>query len=256
MKLRLVLKGPDRLMGAQIEKTMESGSIVIGRSPNADWTLPDPEKVVSKTHCRIDRDFSGFMLTDTSTNGVMVNDEPVGFGLPRQLADRDVLQLGDAVIFVRIEEEAPRPAPQQKPVAPAVAAARPMIPDGPFTLPEESPGARPVAASPAMPGNRQVEKILDDWWSPAKPPETGPNSVDISSKEERGGIDDTIMHRDSLPSPDGGVGEFAVSLAGIDLATFAKAVGAAVAVLPESEKYKFHERLRDLLDQARPHGKM
>ena len=88
MRLRLVLKGPDRLMGAQTVRTLAEGSIVVGRAPTADWVLPDPNRVVSKAHCRIDKDISGFVLTDTSTNGIHINDEPVRFGLPRQIAER------------------------------------------------------------------------------------------------------------------------------------------------------------------------
>src|SRR6185312_107463 len=80
MKLKLILKGPDRLMGAQIEKTMEHGSLVVGRSPVADWTLPDPERIVSKAHCRIDRDVSGFVLTDTSPSGRDRSGRPVWVG--------------------------------------------------------------------------------------------------------------------------------------------------------------------------------
>ena len=103
MKLKLILKGPERLMGAQIEKTLENGSLVVGRSPAADWVLPDPERIVSKAHCRIDTDFSGFVLTDTSTNGVFINDDPVGFGLPRLLGDSDVSDGGRFLVELLVK---------------------------------------------------------------------------------------------------------------------------------------------------------
>ena len=103
MRLRLVLKGPDRLMGAQTVRTLAEGSIIVGRAPTADWVLPDPNRVVSKAHCRIDKDISGFVLTDTSTNGIHINDEPVRFGLPRQIADGDVIMLGDAIVVAHID---------------------------------------------------------------------------------------------------------------------------------------------------------
>eukprot|EP01035_Chromulina_nebulosa_P005711 gene5711-7740_t len=102
MKLRLLLRGPGRLLSAIPEKILESGHIVIGRSPEADWMIPDIDRVISKLHCRIDATVRGFLLTDTSTNGIRINDIPVGGGLPSPLSNGDVLMLGDAIISVEI----------------------------------------------------------------------------------------------------------------------------------------------------------
>lgn len=252
MKLKLILKGPDRLMGAQLEKTLEQGSMVVGRSPTADWTLPDPERVVSKTHCRIDRDFSGFVVTDTSTNGVHVNEEPVGFGLPRLLANGDVLRLGDAVVLVRIDDAvASPPAPVGIRQATAAPVAKPL-PDGPFGIaaqPAPPIESATTQAAPADSATAAVERILDDWWpadeplgSPAKP-----NSVDISAKQPAAAIPVTTSAEDPLPSPSGDVAKLVDSLAGIELTALARAVDEAAAVLPEEERRKFQGRLRDLL---------
>lgn len=260
MKLKLVLKGPDRLMGAQLEKTLEQGSLVVGRSPTADWTLPDPERLISKTHCRIDRDFSGFVVTDTSTNGVHVNEEPVGFGLPRLLANGDVLRLGDAVVLVRIDDTVVAPTP---PAATSPAAAAPVakpLPEGPFGIAAkpapkaESPVAPPPPADPAT---AAVERILDDWWATDEPlgSPIDPKSVDISPKQSAAAIPVTTSSEDPLPSPSGDVAKLVDSLAGIELTAFARAVDEAAAQLPEGERRKFQGRLRDLLAGGEARGR-
>ncbi|MGO4835846.1 type VI secretion system-associated FHA domain protein [Rhizobiaceae sp. 2RAB30] len=260
MKLKLILKGPDRLMGAQLEKTLEQGSLVIGRSPTADWTLPDPERVVSKTHCRIDRDFSGFVVTDTSTNGVHVNEEPVGFGLPRLLGNGDVLRLGDAVVLVRVDDTAAAtPPPTGTRPVPAPPIAKPL-PDGPFgtAAPQASPAESPTAPPlPADPAAAAVERILDDWWAPDEPlgSPVEPKSVDISPKQSAGAIPITTSPEEPLPSPSGDVAKLVDSLAGIELTAFARAVDEAAAELPEGERRKFQGRLRDLLTGGEARGR-
>jgi predicted component of type VI protein secretion system len=254
MKLTLVLKGPDRLMGAQLEKSLQNGSLVIGRSPNADWTLPDPERVVSKAHCRIDKDYTGFVLTDTSTKGVEINDDPVGFGLPRRLSNRDVLKLGDAVIVVRIEDET-QALPSSGPKPPPIERAK--IPDGPFGLSDkavETPQTDFSTLTAGDAGTRAAEQILDDWWAPTSAV-SHPISVDISPKKSPATVRNTIMEEDSSPSRSGGVTNLAVPLTGIDIAAFAHAVDAAADMLPESEKLRFYERLRGLLPGSRSQGR-
>jgi predicted component of type VI protein secretion system len=249
MKLKLILKGPDRLMGAQIEKTMEHGSLVVGRSPVADWTLPDPERIVSKTHCRIDRDVSGFVLTDTSTNGVEIDNEVVGFGLPRLLSDGNVVKLGDAVILVRLEADAPLQELAQSPRPAAAGTDR----DGPFgpaeqaAAPAGAPQPPPMQGAPGQAGS--PEPILDDWWAPQESFEssTNPISVDISSNEEQETIRNSIKGQDSLASVSGEATILDLPLTEIESNRLAKAVEAAAANLPDIERQRFYERLRALL---------
>ncbi len=248
MKLTLVLKGPDRLMGAQLEKSLQNGSLVIGRSPNADWTLPDPERVVSKAHCRIDKDYSGFVLTDTSTNGVEINDDPVGFGLPRRLSNRDVLKLGDAVIVVRIEDDT-QALQSNDPMRKPPAVERAKIPDGPFGLPDkavEPPRTELSMLKAGDAGTGPAGQILDDWWAPTSAA-SDPISVDISPKEAPATIRNTVMIEELLHSRNSGATKLAVSLTGIDIAAFAQAVDVAADMLPEGEKFGFYERLHGLL---------
>jgi type VI secretion system protein ImpI len=211
---------------------------------------------VSKTHCRIDKDFSGFVLTDTSTNGVYINEEPVGFGLPRLLQNGDVLKLGDAVVLARIEDgpvsgvadtrqAVPNPAPKIIP-APRI------IPDGPFGIPEQAalPGESPApAAAPTSPVTAAAARILDDWWASEEPFGSlgNPISVDISAKAALAAIPNITSGKEPLPSERGDVAKLADSLAGIDLTVFAGAVDRAARVLSEEERHRFQGRLRDLL---------
>ncbi len=56
--------------GQCAEKSMNQGSMAIGRSSDNDWVLPDPERLVSSQHCVIQYEDGRYYLTDNSTNGV------------------------------------------------------------------------------------------------------------------------------------------------------------------------------------------
>jgi predicted component of type VI protein secretion system len=117
MRLTLTLQGPGRLMGATRSRSLTTGSLLIGRSPVCDWVLPDPERVVSGRHCRIDSEIDRFMLTDLSTNGTFLDEasEPLGFGGKVALRDGQTLRLGDA--RVRVQLLAPAAARPAEPLA-------------------------------------------------------------------------------------------------------------------------------------------
>ena len=76
----------------------------IGRSPDNDWVLPDPERFLSAHHASIDYQGGAYFLSDKSTNGVFVNDadQPVGHGTPIRLYDGDRLRMGEYDIHVSI----------------------------------------------------------------------------------------------------------------------------------------------------------
>jgi type VI secretion system protein ImpI/type VI secretion system protein len=84
----------------------------IGRGVDNDWVLPDPNRHLSKRHCRLTFDGEEWRLADSSTNGTFVNldDAPVG---PSgcMLRDGDHLRLGLYEIDVRIMADSPA-APQ------------------------------------------------------------------------------------------------------------------------------------------------
>lgn len=85
-------------------KRFDSKGGTLGRAEHADWHLPDPERVVSSIHGQISFNNDGFWIADNSTNGLFVNRSvtPLGNGNKRQLADGDLLCLGDYEINVAI----------------------------------------------------------------------------------------------------------------------------------------------------------
>ncbi|MCJ2077072.1 FHA domain-containing protein [Methylobacterium sp. E-016] len=109
MKLILHLVGPPRLMGARLRCELDAGSVSLGRSPEADWVIPDSERLISRIHLRIDASHGAFVLTDTSVNGVYVNGsaEAVGYGTSVELRDGDALRVGEAQIAVEIAASGP-----------------------------------------------------------------------------------------------------------------------------------------------------
>lgn len=87
------------------KKICSNATITFGRSTNNDWYLPDPEKVVSGLHARIEKKTDGFFLTDCSTNGLFINRavEPLGNGNTYKLMDADLLTFGDYEVKVSLQ---------------------------------------------------------------------------------------------------------------------------------------------------------
>ena len=109
MKLTLTLVNNDpRAAPSEAVKMLESGSLRIGRGRDNDWILPDPDRHISKNHCRIDGDSDGYTLIDSSTNGVFLNQNhgPVGRGNGAPLSDGDTFRLGTYEFEVRIDTAA------------------------------------------------------------------------------------------------------------------------------------------------------
>jgi type VI secretion system protein len=105
LKLR-VISDHYRELGDRRTRVFGINGGSIGRAPDNDWVLPDPRRIVSGHHCEIQHRSGRFVLRDTSTNGVYVNDAdlPVSEGGPRELADGDRLRIGDYEILVSIDE--------------------------------------------------------------------------------------------------------------------------------------------------------
>ncbi|MBB4312918.1 type VI secretion system-associated FHA domain protein TagH [Roseospira marina] len=91
-------------------RVLDTGALTIGRGPDNDWILADPERHLSKQHCEIAYTGDAFVVTDTSTNGVYINgaDRPVGRGDTMVLHQGDVLRLGDYELRVAIEDDVAR----------------------------------------------------------------------------------------------------------------------------------------------------
>lgn len=105
IKLR-VISDHHRDLAEQRSRVFGVNGGTIGRAPDNDWILPDPKRLVSGHHCEIEYRGGDYWLTDTSTNGVFVNDadDPVAESGPVVLKDGDRLRLGDYEIVVGIDE--------------------------------------------------------------------------------------------------------------------------------------------------------
>ncbi len=108
MPLILSLSGGGLPPGRPQTRSLQTGTLSIGRAPGNDWVLADPDRHLSKTHCVITARGGRYVLTDRSSNGIYVNDarQPTQRDTDVDLADGDELRLGGYVIRVR-EEDAP-----------------------------------------------------------------------------------------------------------------------------------------------------
>ena len=89
-------------------RSVTGGEFSIGRGPDNDWVLPDPERGLSKCHCVIAFRSGSWQIADLSTNGTFLNREgdPIGRGLTRDLRDGDRMNFGAYEIEIRISEAA------------------------------------------------------------------------------------------------------------------------------------------------------
>jgi type VI secretion system FHA domain protein len=108
-----VLRCPDAVPPET--KRVTGGEFRIGRGPDNDWIMPDPDRMMSKKHCVVAFRNGGWAIADTSTNGTFLNRDadPIGSGQIRGLQDGDRIRFGAYEIEVRIEQESsfaqPRP---------------------------------------------------------------------------------------------------------------------------------------------------
>src|ERR1700731_3519163 len=112
----IVLRCPDQV--APEARTVSGGEFHVGRGPDVDWVLHDPDRLLSKRHFAVAFRGGGWQVADTSTNGTYLNTEPdsIGRGAARALRDGDRLRLGAYEIEVRLVDQ---PAPSDFNRAPA-----------------------------------------------------------------------------------------------------------------------------------------
>jgi type VI secretion system protein len=140
-------------MAQPLSQRFDAPSVTVGRAPDNDWTLPDPDQLISKHHCAIRLQGGRYTITDTSTNGVFINGspQPVGNGRSEPLADGDHLQVGEYEILVKLEGVSPGLAPPLPQPAPAARADDPFgLGSFDFTEPAQAGPAPlpPIAAQP------------------------------------------------------------------------------------------------------------
>jgi type VI secretion system protein len=100
-----------RVLGTRAERLGDRWSRVfgvhggtLGRAPDCDWVLPDPERYLSGHHAAIEYRGGHWFIVDRSMNGTYVNGAPHPLGRDRAYAlrDGDRLRLGDYDFLVSI----------------------------------------------------------------------------------------------------------------------------------------------------------
>ena len=118
------------VLSEQTEQLGPLGSIVfgvggggIGRASDNDWVLPDPQRYLSAHHARIQFRNGSFLLLDTSTNGVYVNDAnvPIGRRGSHALQHGDILRFGNYQVGVSIDMEPGNEAAEASSIFPMAA---------------------------------------------------------------------------------------------------------------------------------------
>ena len=87
---------------------MRGGSMTVGRGPNNDLVLPDPDRMLSKSHFVIEDHNGRIVVVDFSTNGTFLNYSKVPLGrTPTTLNNGDVLSAGGYELVVEIGRDLP-----------------------------------------------------------------------------------------------------------------------------------------------------
>ncbi|WP_368419592.1 type VI secretion system-associated FHA domain protein TagH [Rhodovarius sp.] len=176
-----ILRCPDAAVPEQ--RMIQGGEYTLGRGPECDWTLLDPERVLSKRHCAVEFLRGDWQLRDLSTNGTFLNSavEPIGRNQVLPLRDGDRVRLGVYEIECRVVDEAQH-ASGRGHVANAIP--DPMAPPRPhrdiFSVP--LPGLSPPDAG-AADGHAPFLPVDFDPFAPADPgpvmPDHRPSTKDV-----------------------------------------------------------------------------
>ncbi len=103
MSVTLRFQSTGTVPGDGAPVTMRAKSLTIGRGPDNDLVLPDPDRLISKTHCVIEDHGGNVVVMDMSTNGTFLNYGKVPLGpTPTPLNDGDVLTLGTYELVVAL----------------------------------------------------------------------------------------------------------------------------------------------------------
>jgi type VI secretion system FHA domain protein len=211
MTLTLTITNVDKLdNGVSTRLRLDRHGAVVGRSPQADWSLPDPQHFISSTHCEIDYRDGVYVLVDRSTNGVFVNGAQARLSGPHTIRDGDEIAIGHYAVAAKLEGAAALASPAQAAQSAwsgwdshaGGAAPAPMGPpsqsDG-WGRPEENPAisgvgpmsghwAAPAASIPAPASSVWAQAAAapaepaSAWSSPVSAPPEQPSAVDVWGK--------------------------------------------------------------------------
>jgi predicted component of type VI protein secretion system len=164
------------LLGEDCEREFGEDGGTIGRSLQADWILPDPDRYVSGKHATVDFQAGAYYLADISSNGVFVNgdSEPLGKGNPQRLFNGDKIRMGDFEFLVSLEHGESLVMPPEEPIT--------VVPDHIEQLvPEESirPGID-LLGEEEITGDEEFQSTL--FGGPAKEVEVEEDSDKIDQQ--------------------------------------------------------------------------
>ncbi|WP_366657416.1 FHA domain-containing protein [Fodinicurvata sp. EGI_FJ10296] len=137
MKLKItMIEGTPQADDGTI-RVVDTGRVTIGRGDDCSWSLPDPDRALSKHHCEVLFQGTVFVLKDTSTNGVFMNDgaEPLGRGKSAVLKNGDTFRAADFVFRADLIGDEIDPFATPEPIAAPAGVARPARGDRSFVDP-------------------------------------------------------------------------------------------------------------------------
>jgi len=153
--------------GESTRLTLDRHGAVIGRSAQADWSLPDPRNYISSVHCEIDYRDGAYLLADKSTNGTFLNGQTTRMDGLHILAEGDEISIGHYQIRATLADVPASAAPEVA-APPPQAAPAPAWSDPPPASPASAWGDPALPPSSAPPASA---------WSPAPaPPAASPTS--------------------------------------------------------------------------------
>jgi type VI secretion system protein ImpI/type VI secretion system protein len=161
------LRCPDNVVPET--RSAGGGEFSIGRAPDNNWVLADPDRVLSKRHCVLAYRAGLWQIADTSTNGTYLNreSEPIGQGQVRDLQDGDRIRLGAYEIEVRLQDAMEEAPLRQQPLMPG--GANPFDED-PFAPPREPAGFAPGPAPQVSPWGDDDPLLPADFGQAMPPP--------------------------------------------------------------------------------------
>ncbi|MDP3175888.1 MAG: type VI secretion system-associated FHA domain protein TagH [Phenylobacterium sp.] len=133
-------------------REIAAGQIVVGRDEDADWTIEDPNRTISRRHCVVTLDADGLNVRDTSANGVFLGRSatrvPADESVP--VTDGDTFRLGEFMMLVEAR----------------ATAAQTLQPTSDASL-FEAPFVRPILEDGAL--NQAAATVPSDWSEASKP---------------------------------------------------------------------------------------
>lgn len=107
MPLTLRFQSTGSVPGSTGPVQMAGKSLTIGRAPENDLVLPDPDRMVSSRHAAIEDHNGNIIIIDISTNGTFLNYSKIPLGnVPTPLNDGDVLSIGTYELIVDMSDGA------------------------------------------------------------------------------------------------------------------------------------------------------